>query len=136
MIFSRFPQEIAKRYTTVFPDKPGSHVVISENYYSRTKDLFNPLWGRRFNRVRTVIYSWPHKFIHSSDGKHELYHLVDDPKESHNLVEHQAQITERLTEVLEQFKVQRRDESIKETNIQPLTEEDRERLKSLGYIQD
>lgn len=135
LIFSQFPRDVAKRYTAVFPNAPGNHLVISENYYTRIHDLFRPRLGKRFNRVRTAVYGWPYKYIHSSDEKHELYHLVDDPEESNNLIEDRAEIAENLQKKLEQFQ-KNRGKSTDEVDQRPLTEENRKKLKSLGYIGD
>ena len=67
-ILSWIPEGVAGRYMKLFPQAPGEEPVISENYYSRTKDLYNPRWGHRFDRVRRAIFDWPHKYIHSSDN--------------------------------------------------------------------
>jgi len=109
--------------------------VISENYYTRYRDLFNPEWGKRFNRIRTVLYKWPYKYILSSDEKNELYNLEGDPKELNNLIEHQTEIGEKLLRTLEQFQAgcTRAKEN---TDDRPLAEEDVHRLKALGYITD
>ncbi len=135
LIFSQFPHDVAEQYAAVFSDAPGNHLAISENYYTRTRDLFNLRWGKRFNRVRTAVFDWPYKYIRSSDGKHELYHLVDDPKESNNLIEYEAEIADRLVKKLERFQ-KNRGESTDEIDLRPLTEENRKKLKSLGYIGD
>jgi arylsulfatase A-like enzyme len=115
LIFSKFPFEHAARYMKKFPDAPGNHSVIAENYYTRSKDLFHPVWGHRFNRVRSVIYEWPYKYIHSSDGKHELYNIEDDPAETDNL----KASRERADDIVDQ---------------PPLSDKEIEKLKSLGYI--
>ena len=72
--------------TDQFLKRPGNHPVISSNWYTRTKDLYHPEWGHRFQRVRHVLFDWPYKYIDSSDGQHELYDLSVDPGEQENLV--------------------------------------------------
>jgi len=135
LIFSELPSDIAVKYSHIFPRKTGSHPVISENYYTRYRDLFNPKWGKRFNRTRTALYKWPYKYILSSDEKHELYNLEDDPKELTNLIEQQAEIGEKLLLALEQFQAGC-SKAKENTDDRPLTEEDVNRLKALGYITD
>jgi arylsulfatase A-like enzyme len=135
LISSHLPSDIAVKCAHIFPRTPGSYPVISENYYTRYRDLFNPEWGKRFNRIRTALYKWPYKYILSSDGQHELYNLKDDPKELNNLIKQQTETGEKLFRTLEQFQAQnsRAEEKVDD---RPLTEEDVERLKALGYISD
>lgn len=133
LVLSQFPPDLAERYAALFPDAPGNHEVLSENYYTRTKDLFHRKWGHRFDRVRTVLYAWPYKYIRSSDGLHELFNLADDPGESKNLLRVQAGIAKALAQRLEQFQSSRQ-RSQGGADLPILTEEERNRLKSLGYI--
>ena len=135
MILSELAGELAERYSTAFPDAPGNHVVISENYFTRLKDLFDTPWGDRFHRVRRVVFDWPYKYIDSSDGQHELYQLVDDPAESHNLLEQRAEVAARLAKELRDFQ-SRRQRWEGQLDTTPLTEEDEERLRALGYMGD
>jgi arylsulfatase A-like enzyme len=135
LIASQLPSDIAAKCAHIFPRTPGSYPVISENYYTRYRDLFNPEWGKRFNRIRTALYKWPYKYILSSDEKHELYNLEDDPKELNNLIEQQKEIGEKLFRTLEQFQ-DRSSRAEERVDDRPLTEEDVERLKALGYISD
>jgi arylsulfatase A-like enzyme len=106
--------------------------LICENYYSRVKDLFHPLWGHRFRRVRTVLFDWPFKYIHSSDGQHELYDLEQDPAEAHNLSTkfptQKEDLANRLTAYLEHHP---RPQEL--PTPPPLSEEQQEKLESLGY---
>ena len=135
LIFSDFSSDIRARYLKDFGDVPGNHPVVSENYYSRLNDLFNPTWGDRFNRVRTAIYEWPHKFIHSSDGHHELYDLMGDPGEKKNLLTELPEVAQRLSRALEQFRAER-DRGSGVIVERPLTEEEIDELRSLGYVDD
>ncbi|MCH7812728.1 MAG: sulfatase [Planctomycetes bacterium] len=133
LIFAEFPKRLATRYRKLFPDAPGNHEIIAENYYTRTEDLFNPTWGHRFDRIRTVIIDWPHKFILSSDDRHELYDLAADPRESQNLVESRGELANKLAARIRRVQSLRRryeDAALP----QPLTEEQRRRLQGLGYI--
>lgn len=54
---------------------------VSELYWSRHKDLRDPRYGRRFDRVRRAFRSGPRKLILGTDGSREAYDLADDPRE-------------------------------------------------------
>jgi arylsulfatase A-like enzyme len=135
LIFSQLPPVIATPLLKKFADVPGNHAIIAENYYTRAHDLFHPQWGHRFNRIRTAIYDWPYKFIRSSDNAHELYDLEEDPSESNNLFgeSRHSDVTRRLEAKILQFQSsRRRSDTLVEQD--PLTEEELEKLRSLGYI--
>ncbi len=137
-ILSQVPEEISGKYMKLFPHAPGEEPVISENYYSRAKDLYNPRWGHRFHRVRRAIFDWPYKYIHSSDGQHELFDLVKDPLESGNLVTLEPEIAARLHRSLEEF-MARRLNTVRVMSEHDFPTEERreliERLRSLGYVE-
>jgi arylsulfatase A-like enzyme len=133
LILDELPADLAERYRDRFPNEPGNHPVLSENYYTRAKDLFHPVWGRRFNRVRTAVFEWPYKYIHSSDGKSELYHLELDPSESINLVANKPQSAERMYEVLRLFRKSRTRFGTEDRRPR-LSDEEVEKLRSLGYV--
>ena len=133
LIWSQFPEQTAEKYRGQFPNAPGNHPVISENYYSRAKDLFNPVWGKRFDRIRIAIYDWPYKYIHSTDGRPELYHLEYDGREAVNLVQKDPKRARRMLAELRNYMESRPtfQEFIKQA---PLSDEELKKLKSLGYV--
>jgi arylsulfatase A-like enzyme len=135
MILSAFEGETWGEHLDSFPDAPGNHEIITEIYYTRTKDLFHPVWGHRFNRIRTAIYDWPYKFIFSSDGGHELYNLDTDQAEAVNLAGRDDTTVGRLSARLQVF-FDSRVRSAERVDQEPLSEEERRRLRSLGYIGD
>lgn len=112
--------------TNDFPNAPGNHPVIAENYYARTK--------RRFRApVRTAVFDWPHKYIDSSDGQSELYNLSTDPNESNNRLRYEPGTVRRLKMVLDTYRNERGTfDSIVE--MTPLDSEEIQKLKALGYI--
>jgi arylsulfatase A-like enzyme len=123
--------DLGAKYLDRFKDAPGNHEVITELYYSRRPHLLE--WKKRFDRIRTAIYVDPYKFIHSTDGNHELYDLHADRAESNNLFTARPDVAARMAERLEQFQ-KSRDRRDVLVNTTPLTPEDIEQLKALGYL--
>lgn len=135
LVLSEFPDPLRAKLLPLFPNAPGNHVVISENYYTRSNDLYDDRWGHRFDRVRTAIYDWPHKYIRSSDGRHELYALDTDPGEAVNLYAAEDPLARRLAVELAAFQAERL-ENVERSSETPaeLDDELREQLRSLGYL--
>ncbi|MEP0847196.1 MAG: sulfatase [Phycisphaerae bacterium] len=133
LVMDCMPPAIAQRRRALF-DGAASAPVMAENSYSRTKDLFDPRWGARFNRVRTAIYDWPLKFIRSSDGRDELYNLLEDPGELRNLAASHASDAARLRERLERFEAGRTRAPAGGVRAAELSDEQRRILRSLGYV--
>jgi arylsulfatase A-like enzyme len=79
-----------------------------------------------------AIFSWPYKFITTSNGRRELFDLGTDPAETRNLYiregEIAAQLGDRLSVWMRSMPPQSRE-------TQTLAPEDLRRLKSLGYVQ-
>jgi arylsulfatase A-like enzyme len=126
-----------KKYRSLFPDAPGNHPIISENYYARPKDLYNETWGHRFDRIRTALYAWPYKYIDSSDGRHELYHLEQDPSESTDLISNEKKIASKMAEALSAFKARRKEAGRFSEGGDSFVKPDQElleELRTLGYI--
>lgn len=107
--------------------------VLAENYFTRMEDLKSS-WGPRFMRVRSVLYDGPYKFIRSSDGQDELYHLDRDPEELHNLVDEEPERAERMRlELVARMPNERRAE---QEAAPELTEEEMQTMRDLGYAGD
>jgi arylsulfatase A-like enzyme len=69
--------------------------IVTENYYSRMRDLKSE-WGSRFQRERRAVYSDQFKYIQSSDGEHEMYNLKADKEEGESLYVERPRHVERL----------------------------------------
>ena len=133
LIMTVLPERLAGRFSDVFPNAPGNHAAISENYFCRDKPINHPDYIKRCSRVRTAIYDWPFKFIDSTDGELEIYQLEDDPAESHNLLKLEQGRVKSMTARLHRYASERpRGDAI--IDQAPLSEEEIERLRTLGYI--
>jgi arylsulfatase A-like enzyme len=131
MIVDKLPAEVKKNADGLFPFRPGNHPVLAENYYTRLRDLRNPLFGTRFNRIRTAFYRDRYKYIRSNDGKNELYDLRSDPGEQTNLIDDNEPIAHRCAGELESFQRARpttAPEPVRTLNAQTL-----EQMRALGY---
>jgi arylsulfatase A-like enzyme len=133
LIVSNLSEATRERIASRFPDAPGNHTVVVENYFTRSDDLFHPAWGHRFDRVRRAVFDWPYKLIHSSDGNHELYDLEADPREERNLYAERRDLVERLGIALHELLSERPDPA-QEPELDPLDEDLRRQLKALGYL--
>jgi arylsulfatase A-like enzyme len=135
LIVDTLPAGLSSRLAPRFPYRPGSHPVLIESHHASVNVLFHPVWGRRFRRVRLAVFEWPWKYIHSSDGKHELYDLQRDPGERHDLAAERPELSQRLAGTLMAFRA-RREATRSPPSAPPLSEEDREALRALGYLGD
>jgi len=110
--------------------------VLSENYYARGSDLKSP-WGARFERVRRAVLGGDWKYIHSSDGAHELYDLGRDRLEEHDLESAPGTPAAALASWLEAL-VQATPVDTPGASEEPVpaTPEELEALRALGYVDD
>jgi arylsulfatase A-like enzyme len=132
LLLALFPAGFQAKWRSAFPEEPGRHPVVAESYYARQLDVFHPVWGWRFRRIRRALVEWPYKLIHSSDGQHELYDIVADPAEAQNLIDEQQEIAQRMHAVLAEF-VRQREPTGPAAELQPLDADLEEQLRSLGY---
>jgi arylsulfatase A-like enzyme len=101
--------------------------VMAESFpYEEYRDLYP-----RFRRVERAIYSDPLKMIVATNGKREVYNIVNDPEEQMNLIA-TTQRSGELEAVLHQWlstlqKATRRTHTLDRDTLQ--------RLRSLGYVQ-
>jgi arylsulfatase A-like enzyme len=125
--------DVGARLAAHFPRRAGEDPVVAENYYSRQRDLGDPRWGHRFERVRRAIYAWPLKWIESSDGADELYDLEADPAERHDIGALRPGDVARLRALLEDRLSRRPDPAGAESALSP-DEAERRELEALGYL--
>lgn len=109
--------------------------------YIQGKSLLSLFKKDKFNLHPYVYISKEgESSIRSEDWKlirrhdyYELYNYVKDPQEQYNLVNERKDKFKELKEVLEKY--ERESISFKEKQIKPLTNEQKEFLRSLGYLQ-
>ena len=107
--------------------------IVSENYFSRARDMLNPPWNARFQRVRRAIFAWPLKYVWSSDGAHELYDLASDSDENRDLIEQRPLDASRLASLLE-ARLAARPVGSRGLPASELTPAELEELRELGYV--
>ena len=122
----------------IFNRVPGNHPIIAENYYSRAADVANPIWGKRFTRIRAALFRWPFKFILSSDGHHEMYRLDRDAKESQNIVRSGKRRVQKYKRQLSRLVADNWKKTQQSSGTEPaeeLSEVEIEQMRQLGYVQ-
>jgi arylsulfatase A-like enzyme len=129
LIVSALRPEIAERLMADFPRAAGEAWVVAESHFGHAKDARHPRWGRRFRRTRRALFDDSHKFIHSSDGSHELYDLSRDEQESRNLVEHEPERVARYLRFFEERPAKQAPARVAEPDGEVLEE-----LRALGYV--
>jgi arylsulfatase A-like enzyme len=85
-------------------------------------------------RLRAVHSDDGYKFIWSSDGEHELYHLPEDPSEAVNLFGAYPEKAKELGRLLEVNLPPLKDEQDESTEELTMPRATRRRLEGLGYL--
>lgn len=98
----------------------------------RNYPTFDP---RPWRRSLKAYYDGPYKFIQGSDGRHELYNLVEDPGELRNLFQQQPELAARLNEGLRAYLSSTQPGAgSASTPSHQLTPDEIEGLEALGYM--
>lgn len=135
LILDVLPEVTASPYVTRFPYRPDEHPILAENHYSAVEDINMPTWEEHLNRQLYAIYDWPWKYVHASDGQHQLYHLEGDPAEERNRVDSHPGVVQRLQEQLTAIRAEGvRDLSSTLSPEDTLTPEERKAMEALGYL--
>jgi arylsulfatase A-like enzyme len=133
LVFSLMGDGPFEKFYDDFPNAPGNHPVIAESYFSSTEIVRISGYADRFKRVRTAIIDWPHKYIDATNRDFELYDVEEDPKEVRDLLSANPDTADRLSEILFLFQ-ESRDRANKIIDQPPLTAEELDKLRALGYI--
>lgn len=133
LIFSLMARDMGKKYAAEFPNAPGAHPLIAQNYFTGKGILDLPGYGARFRRARTAVIDGSLKLIDSTDGTRELYDLAEDPWEADDRLAHRRQDGERLAASLARYRSTRPDAPAGAEPLLP-DKEHLEKLKALGYM--
>jgi arylsulfatase A-like enzyme len=87
-----------------------------------------------WNRQLRAVYQGKYKFIWTSDGRYELYDLKADPGEMRNLTSTQPELGKKLESIHDNYVTTLRKCGAGTQENVPMTDEQRRRLESLGYI--
>ncbi|MFN7142860.1 MAG: sulfatase [Myxococcota bacterium] len=101
---------------------------VSELYWSRQRDLENPAYGARFDRIRRAFRVGDRKLLLGSDGSREAYDLAADPAEAHAVTAAWVPELERAAEAWLGAQVAA-------PNAPVSAEADLEALRGLGYVE-
>jgi arylsulfatase A-like enzyme len=82
--------------------------------------------------IARVVYSWPYKFITSTNGRRQLYDLSNDPDETRDLLHTDPQQAQQLNADLQAWMRTFPTHSHQKLQLNP---DALHRLKSLGYVQ-
>lgn len=108
------------------------HNLIVERYKDENWAWTAYPFGERSLRV---IYEKDYKYIWTSNGKHELYNLRDDPQELNNLFDRVPEIAFEMEKKLDQWvQTSYRDHS-KDRSFK-ISKEVEETLKAMGYLHE
>jgi arylsulfatase A-like enzyme len=105
-------------------------LVVSEEHWARQRDLQNPVFGRRFDRIRRAFRSGPLKLILGSDGTREAYDLSKDPMEQENIAG--APWVPALQERAKEWLKAQKDPKLSSPATDAI---DTEALQQLGYVE-
>jgi arylsulfatase A-like enzyme len=115
--------------------------TVAENHFGFKIDFKDTGWGHRFDRVRRSMVEGNHKFIHSSDGRHELYDLEADPDERDNLLDRDPALAEPFLQMAADLEAaatrprSARDLMLSEEQNAAREKDLREKLAELGYVE-
>ncbi len=116
---------------------PTEGLAVSELYGSRSRDLRNRRFNKRFNRVRRAFHKGDRKVILGSDGSFEAYDLADDPEELRDLSDQPwaAELADEARSWMQARSVDDAnapdDEDCEGTEVEP---SNLEALRALGYV--
>jgi len=99
----------------------------------KVKKIYSRWDPTPFRRRMTALYDGAFKYIHASDGTHELYDLSVDPGETRNLIVTEGADRKRFHETLKRLLNETVPFDYAGADGPDLSDEQIERLRSLGY---
>ena len=104
------------------PEKTSTNYAYSETFYPRFHYGWSELQSFQNEKYKLIISPDP-----------ELYDLISDPREEHNLASSEKNILARLNTEASQF-IEKYSRNAFELDYRKIDEETREKLAALGYI--
>lgn len=104
-----------------------------DNPIENVKRIYRNWDPTPFRRRMTALYDGRLKYIHASDGTHELYDLEADPGEERNLLTERQEDAERLRGTIRRLLADTIPFDYSTADGPELSDEQIERLRSLGY---
>jgi arylsulfatase A-like enzyme len=121
--------------TGQFPEFAVSEVRRpNQTIWQRTVPGFMPEFRMRFDRALRSCRTNSHKYIWSSDGRHELFDLETDPGEERNLTDDQPELAAQMQGQLDTWLASFRHAETAEPTAAVDDQEVLRRLRDLGYI--
>lgn len=102
--------------------------TLERRYGQLPPDLYALVRALPLRAVRTDEY----KLVLGSDGSRSLHHVVDDPRETEDVVERRGDVADRLEEQLEMWLASFEDRITRSST--DISAESAERLENLGYL--
>jgi arylsulfatase A-like enzyme len=116
---------------TATPLGGKGHIIIAEEYENGQNVKY---YGSRFKGTKTATYEDDLKYMTRTGGEKELYDLGNDAAELTNLAASDVNISGRMDgHIVEWLNATKLFDGAAEAK-KPMTDEDKRRLKSLGYI--
>jgi arylsulfatase A-like enzyme len=84
---------------------------------------------------RKAIIADGYKYIRAESGEEELYSLRQDSAELDNLLEDEPAVLAKMRALLEEEEARAAEAAVSSPTFQELSEQDKERLRTLGYVQ-
>ncbi|MFT4540154.1 MAG: arylsulfatase A-like enzyme [Planctomycetota bacterium] len=131
LILDCLPDSVSEPHAERFLRRPGGHLVFAENHFSRPRDLLRPEYKGRFKRERTALYTDEYKYIHSSDGQHELFRRAQG--EGENLLSAEPEVAAQMAERLQLVVAADRWNGTPQ-EAGPLDAAHQEAMRGLGYL--
>jgi arylsulfatase A-like enzyme len=104
---------------------------VSEQYWSRGRDVNSARYGKRFDRVRRAFRVGPWSLLVGSDGSAELYNVAEDPGQVHDRAGDAPDTLAELRAKAEAWVAAHPERAL----TAPEEDPDNARLRALGYVQ-
>jgi arylsulfatase A-like enzyme len=104
------------------------------HWFDETERVYPDFDSTPWRRTLRVVYKGTHKYIWASDGRHEMYNLAVDRGEHKNLIQIERELAQKLAEMHHEWVMNFQIHEDKKEQNRLMTEEEKQRLESLGYV--